>query len=241
MAAFDHGALMLRTAFVGTGWWGGELAKAAASLPDVIEIAGFHSLDLDQCRRLREQHGGASFHSFEQVLSDKNVDAVVLATPHTLHVPQTAAAAAARKHVFVEKPLALDVDSARRAAAVCEKARVVLAVGHNRRFMPGARKIKELLEGGACGRVIHVEAHYSGDLMMRLPAGHWRLKRTEMPAAGMAPMGLHMADMLQWLLGPIARVCAVTKRQTQWTNGADLDDTCAALFELESGATGSLA
>ncbi|HEY5898496.1 MAG TPA: Gfo/Idh/MocA family oxidoreductase, partial [Burkholderiales bacterium] len=47
--------------------------------------------------------------------------------------------------------------------------------------------------------------------------------------------------MLQWLLGPIARVCAVTKRQTQWTNGADLDDTCAALFELESGATGSLA
>jgi predicted dehydrogenase len=230
---------MLRLAFVGTGWWGAELAKAAAALPDAIEIAGFHSLDDEQCRRLIERHGGALFDSFEQILNDKSVRAVALATPHSQHVPQALAAAAARKHVFVEKPLALDVDSARRAAAVCEEARVVLAVGHNRRFMPGARKIRELLP--RCGKIVHAEAHYSGDLMMRLPAGHWRLSRAEMPAAGMAPMGLHMVDLLQWLLGPIARVCAVAKRQAEWNNGADVDDTCAALFELASGATGSLA
>lgn len=232
---------MLRVAFVGTGWWGSELAKAASTLPDVIAIAGFHSLDLEQCRKLREQHGGTVFHSMETILSDERVDAVVLATPHSQHVPQVAAAAAARKHVLVEKPLALDVESARRVAQVCSRAGVVLAVGHNRRFMPGAGKIKELLESGACGRVVHVEAHYSGDLMTRLPAGHWRLKRSEMPAAGMAPMGLHMVDAVQWLLGPIARISALVKRQAEWKNGADLDDTCSAAFELGCGATGTLA
>ena len=230
---------MLRTAFVGTGWWGGELAKGASSLPDRLRIAGFYSLDAETCRKLSEQHGGIAFASFDSVLKSSDVDAVVLATPHSQHASQAIAAAKAGKHVFVEKPLALDVASARLAAQACEAQRRILAVGHNRRFMPGARKVRELLP--RLGKVIHAEAHYSGNLMMTLPAGHWRLRRAEMPAAGMAPMGLHLVDMLQWLLGPIARVSAIVKRQAEWTNGADLDDTCAALFELESGATGTLA
>lgn len=230
---------MLRVAFVGTGWWGSELAKAAASIPDKIRIAGFYSLSADECRKLAAQHGGAVFPSSETILKSSDIDAVILATPHSQHASQVIAAAQAGKHVFVEKPLALDVASAREAARVCEERKRILAVGHNRRLMPGMRKIRELLP--RLGKTIHVEAHYSGDLMMRLPAGHWRIRRAEMPAAGMAPMGLHMVDTVQWLLGPIARVCAIVKRQADWTNGADVDDTCAALFELESGATGTLA
>jgi predicted dehydrogenase len=230
---------MLRTVFVGTGWWGAELARAAASLPEKIAMAGFFSLSADDCRKLVAQHGGTVFSSFESLLVSDAVDAVVLATPHSQHASQVIAAALAGKHVFVEKPLALDVATARQAAKACADVARVLAVGHNRRFSAGARKIRELLP--RCGKIIHVDAHYSGDLMMRLPAGHWRLRRAEMPAAGMAPMGLHMVDTVQWLLGPIARVSAIVKRQAEWTNGADLDDTCAALFELASGATGSLA
>ena len=232
---------MLRTAFVGTGWWGSELAKGASAIPDRVRIAGFYSLDAAPCRKLGEQYGGIVFPTFDSILKDVDVDAVALATPHSQHATQVIASAQAGKHVFVEKPLALDVSSARKAANACAEAKRVLAVGHNRRFMPGARKIKELLKEGRLGKIIHAEAHYSGDLMMRLPAGHWRLRRAEMPAAGMAPMGLHMVDTLQWLLGPIARVSAIVKRQADWQNGADLDDTCAALFELASGATGSLA
>jgi predicted dehydrogenase len=232
---------MLRTAFVGTGWWGSELAKAAASIPDKIRIAGFFSLDEPACRKLSADYGGFVFPSFDSILKNREVDAVVLATPHSQHASQVVAAANAGKHVFVEKPLALDVESARRAAQACESQKRILAVGHNRRLMPGIRKLKELVDSGRLGQVLHVEAHYSGDLMMRLPRGHWRTRRAEMPAAGMAPMGLHMVDAVQWLLGPIERVCAIVKRQAEWTNGADVDDTCAALFELASGATGTLA
>jgi predicted dehydrogenase len=239
VAALDDGPLMLACAFVGTGWWGSELAKGAAALPDRIGIAGFYSLDEPACRKLSGQYGGSVFSSFGQILDEGKVDAVVLATPHSQHASQAIAAAGAGKHVFVEKPLALDVLSARQAAQACDEKKRILAVGHNRRLMPGMRTIRDLLP--RLGKVIHVEAHYSGDLMMRLPAGHWRVRRAEMPAAGMAPMGLHMVDAVQWLLGPIARVCAIVKRQAQWTNGADVDDTCTALFELASGATGTLA
>ena len=232
---------MLRTAFIGTGWWGNELAKGAASIPGKIAIAGFFSLEEAACRKLAEQYGGSVFSSFEEICHAPSVEAVVLATPHSQHASQAVAAANVGKHVFVEKPLALDLESARRAARACEANKRVLAVGHNRRFMPGARQIRELVKDNRLGKILHVEAHYSGDLMMRLPAGHWRLRRAEMPAAGMAPMGLHMVDMVQWLLGPIARVSAIVRRQAQWTNGADVDDTCTVLFELESGATGTLA
>ena len=229
----------LRSAFVGTGWWGSELARAAASVPDKVRIAGFYSLDEAACRRLSEQYGGSVFSSWDEILGNAEIQAVVLATPHSQHAPQVVAAARAGKHVFCEKPLALDVASARNAFAECAKANRVLAVGHNRRLMPGMAKIRELLPG--MGRILHVEAHYSGNLMMTLPAGHWRIRRAEMPAAGMAPMGLHLADAIQWMLGPIARVAAIVKRQAEWANGADVDDTCAALLEFESGPTGMLA
>lgn len=232
---------MLACAFVGTGWWGSELARAAASIADRIRIAGFHSLDEAACRRLADQYGGAVFSSFDEILASSSVEAIVLATPHSQHAPQVVAAARAGKHVFCEKPLALDVASARQAAGICAERKRILAVGHNRRLMPGMRKMGQLVEEGRLGKVIHVEAHYSGNLMMRLPAGHWRTRRAEMPAAGMAPMGLHLADAIQWLLGPIVRVCAIVKRQAEWSNQADVDDTCTALFELESGATGTLA
>ncbi|HEX7054588.1 MAG TPA: Gfo/Idh/MocA family oxidoreductase [Burkholderiales bacterium] len=228
-------------AFVGTGWWGSELARAAATIPGRIRIAGFHSLDEAACRKLAADFGGAVFASFDEALRSPEVQAVVLATPHSQHASQVVAAAQAGKHVFCEKPLALDVASARKAAEACASAHRVLAVGHNRRFMPGAAKLKELLESEVLGRLLHVEGHYSGDLMMRLPAGHWRVQRAEMPAAGMAPMGLHLADMMQWLLGPVARVSAIVKRQAEWRNGADVDDTCAALLEFASGPTGTLA
>lgn len=229
---------MLTLAFVGTGWWGGELAKAAALLPDTVRTAGFFSLSVDECRRLSKEHGGAAFSSFDEVLEDRNVEAVVLATPHSLHASQIERAAAAGKHVFVEKPLALNVDSARRAVLACKRNARVLAVGHNRRFSTGARKIKALLDEGRLGRVIHIEAHYSSNRIMRLPPEHWRCQRAEMPSAGVAPMGLHMIDTLQWLLAPIARIAAIVKRQAI---ALELDDTCAALFELQSGATGTLA
>lgn len=223
----------LRAALVGTGWWGKELAKAAQG---VLSLSGFFSADAAECSSLRQLYGGRVYESYAQALAD--CEAVILATPHSLHAEQVVAAAAAGRHVFVEKPLALDVASGRRALEACENRGRVLAVGHNRRFAPAARRMKTLIDSGACGRVLHVEANYSGNMAMRLPDGHWRTRRAEMPAAGVAPMGLHMIDTLQWLAGPVRRLAAIAKRQAI---GFDLDDTAAALFELESGATGTLA
>jgi predicted dehydrogenase len=229
---------MISIAIVGTGWWGMELGRAACAAPDRVRLAGCTSLAKAECERFQQQFGGQIYDSYAQILADASVDAVLLATPHSLHWRQIIAAAQAGKHVFCEKPLTLDVETASRAWHACEDAGVVLAVGHNRRYLPGARLLKSLVESGMTGRVVHVEADYSGSVEGRYPPGHWRVTQSELPAAGMTPMGLHMVDMIGWLLGPIVRLTAMTRHQVI---SYPLDDTCAAMFELGSGASGQIA
>lgn len=228
---------MLNVAVIGTGWWGMELGKAARALPAKIDLLGCTSLSAEECARFRAAFGGKLFESYDAVLADPAVDAVLLATPHSLHSPQIIAAARAGKHVFCEKPFTLTVASGAAAIAACERHQVVLGVGHNRRYMPGARMIKQLVASGELGTILHVEANYSSNLEGRYPPGHWRREPDEIPCAGLTPMGLHMVDTLTWVLGPIRRLSAIVKHRAL---SIPLDDTCAALFELESGATGTI-
>jgi len=228
---------MLRMAIVGTGWWGMELGKAAKSMPDVAEIAGCFSLSEAECEKFRDTLGGQIYADFDAVLSDSSVDAVFLATPHSLHWEQIIAVADAGKHVFVEKPMTLTVATASAAIRACEKNSVALGIGHNRRYSPVARKMKSMIDGGECGQIIHAEGNYSGNSAFDYPVDYWRAQRSELPGGSLTPMALHIVDTMTWLLGPVARLSAIVKRQAL---PIDLDDTTAVLFELNSGVTASL-
>ena len=229
---------MLRFAYIGTGWWGTELAKNSLALKDLIEIAGCYALTEKETSAFHNTFGGKVFASYEAVLDDPKVDAVLLATPHSTHWQQIIASAKAKKNVFVEKPLALTVETGAQAVKAAEDAHVALGIGHNRRYSKVARTMKEMVESGACGKILHVEANYSSAGGMNYVPGMWRAKREECPGGGLAPMSLHVIDTMTWIVGPIARLSGIAKRQA--ITKVELDDTAAALFELESGATGSL-
>ena len=228
---------MIKVVVVGTGWWGMELAGACRDVPGDVEILGCCSLSETERQKFQAEFGGRIFEALEDVLSESDVDAVLLATPHSLHWQQVIAAAEAGKHVFCEKPLALNAETASKAIAACRDQGVVLAVGHNRRFSDAVREIKELIDSGDCGQIFHVEANYSGNAALHWPAEYWRAQRNENPGGAVGPMGLHMIDTLSWICGPVVRLTAKCKRQIA-TN--DIDDTTVVMFELESGMTGSL-
>jgi predicted dehydrogenase len=228
---------MLKIVVIGTGWWGMELGKAATTLPQKIELLGCTSLSPDECKRFQAANGGKIYASFEAVLADKNVDAVLLATPHSMHWKQIIAAAESGKHVFCEKPFTLTVDSGAKAIAACKKHGVVLGVGHNRRYMESVNKLKAIVDAGDLGTVLHVDANYSGNLEGRYPANHWRVQQDEIPCGGLTPMGMHMVDTLTWILGPMKRVTALAKHRAL---SYPLHDVCAVLFELDNGITGTL-
>ena len=117
------------------------------------------------------------------------------------------------------------------------KAGVKIVVGHNRRFSSGVGEIRRCLQSGKLGQVLHVEAHFSGNSAMNFSHTTWRANRGESPAGALASIGLHMIDTIQYLLGPIERLCCLSKRQVL---PVEIDDTTSALFELQSGITGTI-
>ena len=233
---------MLRCASVGLGWWGGEHAAATHGKSRLLRIDACHTdsgdgaADSAAMRSFAERFGARPYARFDELLADETIDAVIITTPHSCHVPQTIAAAEAGKHVFVEKPFALSLESGRRALEACRKAGVVLAVGHNRRFMSALTVIKDLVDEGTLGTILHAEAHFSWPGGLTYPKGYWRADPAEAPAGAMTATCIHMIDTFAHLLGPIERVIAAYTKHRAVPLG--IDDTTSFLVEFASGPTG---
>ena len=184
--------------------------------------------------------------TFAEVLEDPTIHAVSLATPHSLHVPQAIQAAAAGKHVLVEKPFALTAAEAEKAVLACNKAGVVVAVGHDNRFYPTIREIKRLVDEGTLGKIIHAEANLSHDSMRgtlgsadgtRLQSGAWRLDRAEAPVGAMAHLGVHRIDTYVQLFGKVSHAYAIPGPNTLCT---DWEDSVFVLLRFAAGMTAYL-
>jgi predicted dehydrogenase len=229
---------MLNAAIVGLGWWGKTLVKAARDFGAPLRFSRGITLEPDAARDFAAEHQIALGTSIDDVLADKSIQAVVLATPHTKHRAQVEAIAAAGKHLYCEKPFALTKLDAQAALDACQRAGIVVAVGHHFRLMPSMRVLAELKEAGAFGTIMHVEGNYSHDWLAGYPADSWRLRTEESRAGGMTGMGIHVLDCFRDLVGPMRRVSALSKaRALRLPTG----DTTSALVEFENGATGTLA
>ncbi len=227
----------VRLASIGLGWWGSTLASATAATEDVI-VEACYARNSDARRAFAEKHGCRAVESLDEIWSDDQIDGVMIATPHTTHADLIEEAASAGKHVFVEKPLTLDVASAKRAIEAASSAGVVLQVGHNKRRQKGNRFVHEKVTGGSLGQIQHIETHISVPIAFKPDLPEWRQTREELPAGGMTPLGVHMLDTIYYLGGPVERVYATSRRVSKLQ---DVDDVTTMLFELESGAGAYLA
>jgi predicted dehydrogenase len=228
---------MLNAAMIGLGWWGKELVRSAQT-SKLLRFTRGVTLEPETVRDFAKEMNLAISTSYEDVLGDKSIDAVVLATPHTRHRAQVEAAAAAGKHVFCEKPFALDVEDAKAAIAACRRAGVALGVGHNRRLWPSIAKLKEVVSSAEFGTVMFAEGNYSHDILADTPLDNWRSAPQETKAGGMTGMGIHLLDAFSFLIGPMERVSALsTKRILPFASG----DTTQAMLEFKSGATATIA
>ena len=233
---------MMNAAIIGLGRWGQRLANSVmeGGTPrgDAIRVTRAVTRTPARAQDFLDAQQLTASADYRAVLADPEVDAVLLATPHTLHADQAVAAARAGKHVFLEKPFTLDKASAEAVAAACADAGVVLALGHNRRFLPAMRDLKALIDSGALGRVLHVEGNFSGIFGLAYKPSNWRANPVESPAGGMTAMGIHIVDAMIHLLGPIASTRCHSHRLVL---DVDMDDTTSMLFRFRNGASGYLA
>lgn len=226
---------MLNAAIVGIGRWGQHLVESVQGRSDRIRFTAGVTRTRARAEAFCEAHGIDLRDGYADIVGDRSIDAVVLATPHTLHEEQIVAAARAGKHVFTEKPFTLTRDAAERAMAACREAGVVVAIGHNRRFMKNTEALKAMVEAGELGTILHIDGNQSTDLGMA--KGAWRDSRAESPAGGMTSLGIHALDCMIHMGGPVAEIDAFSARRAI---GYDIDDTTAVLLRFASGATGTL-
>ncbi len=193
--------------------------------------------DPERSRDFLDRHGLRPVRSLDAALADNDIDAVVLATPHSQHADQIVAAAAAGKAVFCEKPLALTRAEAERAVAACRDAGIVLGVGTDKRFFPAMQELARVAASGELGRLLHIEANFSNEVAATM-FSPWRDAPDESPAGGMTGTGIHALDAMIRMAGPVRRVQA---QLLSHRPAPDPLDTIAALLEFRSGVSGLLA
>ena len=228
---------MIKAAIVGLGWWGKTLVESGEGSDAISFVAGATRTVTPEVEAFAKDKKFKLAPSYEALLADPGIDAVVLATPHSMHAAQVIAAAAAKKHVFCEKPFTLTKREAEDAVAAVRKAGVTLGLGYNRRFHPEMTRLREQVKSGELGTILHIEATMTFPNALFLKPSHWRADKNETPCGGLMPMGVHAVDGMIDLVGPIDHVfCQSFRRVVE----IDADDTTSILFRMKDGMSGYL-
>jgi len=227
---------MLNVAVIGLGWWG-KIMSDLIPTSTKLKLVRVVDVNADTARAIGEKQGVAWSTTLDAALADPAVQGVVLCTPHTLHCEQIQAVARAGKHVFCEKPLCMTRDEVLRATAAVNAAGVKLAVGHEMRFTPPMMELMRLVKGGELGTPLQIEANFSQDKFLTLPADNWRLTTKEAPAGPLTGTGIHLLDLSTAIFGEADWVHASVKQLgSQLVNG----DTLGILISFRNGGNAAI-
>ncbi|MBX6424442.1 MAG: Gfo/Idh/MocA family oxidoreductase [Variibacter sp.] len=226
----------LRVACIGMGWWSDVLADAIRR-SGKLKIVACYSRSEDKRRAFAAKYGCRAAASYEEILSDPAIEAVINTTPNNAHLETTRAAAQAGKHVFLDKPIANTVSDGRAITAACRAAGVVLAVGYQRRRESQFRLVRRQIAEGAFGTLVNAEANISRDRLGKIDLSSWRYQAAGMPGGVMLQIGIHYTDVLEYLLGPVK---AVSGRFVRLVLPGDNPDVASLVLEHESGALSTL-
>ena len=226
----------MNVACLGIGWWSDVLADAIKR-SGKLNIASCFSRSQDKRDAFAKKYGCRAARSYEEILEDKSIEAVINTTPNSVHRETTVAAAKAGKPTFLDKPIANTIDDARALTEACRKAKVVLALGYQRRRESHFRWVKEKIAAGTFGRLVNAEANISRDRLGKIDLSSWRYTAGGMPGGVMLQIGIHYTDVLEYLIGPIK---AVSGRFVRLVLPGDNPDVASLVLEHENGALSTL-
>src|SRR5262245_13887783 len=222
----------LRVACIGMGWWSDVLADAMVR-SGKLKIGACYSRSTERRQAFAQKYGCAVAASYQALLEDRSIEAIINTTPNNTHRDTTIAAARAGKHVFLDKPIATTIADARALTEACRKSRVVLALGYQRRKESHFRWVRRAIDDGAFGKLVNAEANISRDRLGQFEEGHWRYSAEGMPGGVMLQIGIHYTDVLEYLIGPVT---AVSARVAQLVLPGENPDVASMLLEHENGA-----
>lgn len=226
----------MKVACLGMGWWSDVLADAIKRSGKLAIVSCF-SRSQDKREKFAARYGCKAARSYEEILNDRSIEGIVNTTPNSAHLETTLAAARAGKHVFLDKPIANTIADARALTEACRRAKVVLALGYQRRRESHFRFIRNEIDKGAFGRLVNAEANISRDRLGKIDLSSWRYTAEGMPGGVMLQIGIHYTDVLEYLLGPVK---AVSGQFVRLVLPGDNPDVASLILEHENGALSTL-
>jgi predicted dehydrogenase len=224
----------VKVACIGMGWWSDVLADAIARSGKLGIVACF-SRSSEKRQAFAAKYGCRAASSYEEILGDGKIEGIINTTPNGAHLETTRLAAAAGKHVFLDKPIANTIADARAITRACRDAKVVLALGYQRRRESHFRFIKQRIH--EFGTLVNAEANISRDRLGKIDLSSWRYTAEGMPGGVMLQIGIHYSDVLEYLLGPVR---AVQGRFVRLVLPGENPDVASLVLEHENGALSTL-
>jgi predicted dehydrogenase len=226
----------IRVASLGLGWWSDVLAEGVTNAKG-IEVASCFTRSEDKRKAFAAKFDCAYAESYEELLADDNIDAIINTTPNNIHLETTKQAADAGKHVFLDKPIANSVGEGMQIAKICRDAKVKLSIGFQRRRENHFRWVQKEIQAGRFGQIVQAEANISRDRLGAFEPGHWRYTADGMPGGVMLQIGPHYVDVLEMLMGPIVEVSGML---SQLVLPGDNPDVAGLVMKHENGAISTL-
>jgi phthalate 4,5-cis-dihydrodiol dehydrogenase len=226
----------MRIGVVGLGRAGSMMLRAMAPHPG-IQVTAAADVHQQHLARFQEDFGGLAFEDAAALCASPEVDAVYVASPHQYHAEHAVLAAEGRKHILVEKPMALTLEECDRMIEAAERADVALIVGHTASFNPGVQKMRRIIASGEVGRLAMIACNAYSDFLYR-PRRQEEL-RTEQGGGIMFNQVPHQVDAARFVAGGLA----TSVRAAAWTlDPARPTEGCyAAFLTFEGGPVASLA
>ncbi len=233
----------VRVGIIGSGI-GGLHATGLSKCADA-QIAAICDIDRTRASKLAEDHSIPTVYTeYQELTSDKSVDAIVVATPNKFHAPMTIAALEAGKHVMCEKPLAMNAVEAAKVVEAGAKSGKVLMTGFNNRFRGDSQLLKKFIEDGELGEIYYAKTGWVRRRCFHMLGG-WFMQKDLSGGGPLIDLGVHVLDLALWLMGnpkPVSVMgssYAMLGPQFFKKKGMvyDVEDLAAAFVKLENGAT----
>lgn len=227
----------IRLAPVGLGRWARVLARGARR-SDTIDLYSCYSRSEEKRSAFMAEYGvDKCATTYEELLSDPDVEGVIITTPNDTHRELIIQGLEAGKAVYTDKPIAQTLEDALAIRRAVERTGGVFAVGHSARRLSGNRVMKQWIDDGTLGGVSLIEANFSNERGLELTPETWRWYLSKTPGGPLIQLGVHHADNMQYLLGPVK---AVSAHQRKLFTESEVPDATMAILEFESGALGYL-
>ena len=228
---------MIHLGIIGLGKWATVLATAATQ-SSKIRIISAYSRSQETREKFTAKHHIPHTNTVEELLSNPEIQGVILTVPNELHFEYAKLCAEYGKHVYIEKPITNNLAEGIQLKEICNRLGVGVFIGHVAKLLSGIQIMSQEIQSGRLGELCLIEGNFSNERALSLTSDNWRWYQSKAPGGPLSQIAIHMFDVFRFLGGPVADISAMSSKKSPV--GAEVEDQWLVNMQFENGTLGSV-